>query len=1186
MKNIENILSEKILVMDGAMGTMIQTYDLREKDFRGSRFLDHKSDLKGNNDILSITRPNIIKEIHAAYLEAGADIIETNTFNSTSISQLDYNLENIVYELNKKSAKIACSVRNEYNIKTPHKPRFVCGAIGPTNKTASMSPDVSSPGFRNIDFDELKKSYMEQVNGLVDGGVDILMIETVFDTLNCKAAIFAVETVLDEKNINIPLMVSGTITDASGRLLSGQTVEAFWHSIRHANLISVGLNCALGAEQMRPYIDEFSKIADTNILVYPNAGLPNEFGGYDESPKDMATFLEEFALSGLVNIIGGCCGTGPEHISEFVNSVESISPRIIPKSLPLTKLSGLEAVTIRPESNFINIGERTNVTGSLKFKRLIKEDKYDEALSVALEQVQSGAQIIDVNMDEGLIDGEKAMIRFLRLIAAEPDISKVPIMIDSSKWSVIEAGLKNIQGKGIVNSISLKEGEEEFIRQAKLVRKYGASVIVMAFDEKGQADTFQRKINICERAFGILTKQVKIEPQDIIFDPNIFAVATGIEEHNQYGKDFIDAAKSIKEKMPYSHVSGGVSNLSFSFRGNNGVREAMHSCFLYHALKSGMDMGIVNPGQLTLYDDIDKRLKKAVEDVIFNKHADATENLVEIAENFIGTKKKNKVIENKWRSLPITDRLAYSLVEGIDQYIIEDTELARKNLKKPIDVIEGPLMDGMNKVGDLFGSGKMFLPQVVKSARVMKKSVAHLVPFIEQEKEEKGIREVSNGTIVLATVKGDVHDIGKNIVGVVLACNGYNIIDLGVMVSADKILNAVVESKAEILGLSGLITPSLDEMVYVASEMKRRQIDIPLLIGGATTSRKHTAVKIDEKYPENVFHVLDASRCVGVVSKLLKISKKDIFVEQTKNEYESLRDNFYENQRVTKLLSLNKARSNKPVLNYSPYLPDKFGVKCFESISLNKLVTYIDWAPFFHAWELHGSFPKILEDDIIGKEAKKLFSDAKKMLDKIVSEKLLIAKGIYGLYPAKSKLEDVIIKSENISFKFPRQLLDKGKNPNFCLADYISAEKDDAIGLFAVTAGHGLEEIVAKYENNLDDYNSIMVKVLADRLAEAAAEWMHEYVRKIGWGYAKNETSNLTDLLKEKYEGIRPAPGYPACPSHMEKDKIWKLLNVEKSIGISLTESRAMLPTASVSGYYFSHPNSRYFSVLKNGNIK
>ena len=1185
MKNIDNILSEKILVMDGAMGTMIQTYDLREKDFRGSRFLDHKSDLKGNNDILSITRPNIIKEIHAAYLEAGADIIETNTFNSTSISQLDYNLENIVYELNKKSAKIACSVRNEYNIKTPHKPRFVCGAIGPTNKTASMSPDVSSPGFRNIDFDELKKSYMEQVNGLVDGGVDVLMIETVFDTLNCKAAIFAVETVLDEKNINIPLMVSGTITDASGRLLSGQTVEAFWHSIRHANLISVGLNCALGAEQMRPYIDEFSKIADTNILVYPNAGLPNEFGGYDESPKDMATFLEEFALSGLVNIIGGCCGTGPEHISEFVNSVESISPRIIPKSLPLTKLSGLEAVTIRPESNFINIGERTNVTGSLKFKRLIKEDKYDEALSVALEQVQSGAQIIDVNMDEGLIDGEKAMIRFLRLIAAEPDISKVPIMIDSSKWSVIEAGLKNIQGKGIVNSISLKEGEEEFIRQAKLVRKYGASVIVMAFDEKGQADTFQRKINICERAFGILTKQVKIEPQDIIFDPNIFAVATGIEEHNQYGKDFIDAAKSIKEKMPYSHVSGGVSNLSFSFRGNNGVREAMHSCFLYHALKSGMDMGIVNPGQLTLYDDIDKRLKKAVEDVIFNKHADATENLVEIAENFIGTK-KNKVIENKWRSLPITDRLAYSLVEGIDQYIIEDTELARKNLKKPIDVIEGPLMDGMNKVGDLFGSGKMFLPQVVKSARVMKKSVAHLVPFIEQEKEEKGIREVSNGTIVLATVKGDVHDIGKNIVGVVLACNGYNIIDLGVMVSADKILNAVVESKAEILGLSGLITPSLDEMVYVASEMKRRQIDIPLLIGGATTSRKHTAVKIDEKYPENVFHVLDASRCVGVVSKLLKISKKDIFVEQTKNEYESLRDNFYENQRVTKLLSLNKARSNKPVLNYSPYLPDKFGVKCFESISLNKLVTYIDWAPFFHAWELHGSFPKILEDDIIGKEAKKLFSDAKKMLDKIVSEKLLIAKGIYGLYPAKSKLEDVIIKSENISFKFPRQLLDKGKNPNFCLADYISAEKDDAIGLFAVTAGHGLEEIVAKYENNLDDYNSIMVKVLADRLAEAAAEWMHEYVRKIGWGYAKDETSNLTDLLKEKYKGIRPAPGYPACPSHMEKDKIWKLLNVEKSIGISLTESRAMLPTASVSGYYFSHPNSRYFSVLKNGNIK
>ena len=1185
MRKLEKILSKKILVMDGAMGTMVQSYNLEEKDFRGNRFLNHKSDLKGNNDILSITQSEIIKEIHAAYLEAGADIIETNTFNSTSISQSDYNLENIVYELNKISAEIACSVREKYNKITPHKPRFVCGAIGPTNKTASMSPDVSSPGFRNIDFDELKDSYIEQINGLIDGGVDILLIETVFDTLNCKAAIFAVETVLDEKNINVPLMVSGTITDASGRLLSGQTVEAFWHSIRHANLISVGLNCALGAEQMRPYIDEFSKIANTNILVYPNAGLPNEFGGYDENPKDMAIFLKEFALSGLVNIIGGCCGTGPEHISEFVKSVESISPRIIPKSLPLTKLSGLEAVTIRPESNFINIGERTNVTGSLKFKRLIKEDKYDEALSVALEQVQSGAQIIDVNMDEGLIDGEKAMIRFLRLIAAEPDISKVPIMIDSSKWSVIEAGLKNIQGKGIVNSISLKEGEEEFIRQANLVRKYGASVIVMAFDEKGQADTFQNKIDICERAFKILTKQVKLAPEDIIFDPNIFAVATGIEEHNQYGKDFIDAAKSIKEKMPFSHVSGGVSNLSFSFRGNNGVREAMHSCFLYHALKSGMDMGIVNPGQLTLYDDIDKKLKKAVEDVIFNKHTDATENLVEIAENFRGIK-KDKVVENKWRSLPITERLAYSLVEGIDQYIIEDTELARGNLKKPIDVIEGPLMDGMNKVGDLFGSGKMFLPQVVKSARVMKKSVAYLVPFIEHEKEEKGIIEVSNGTIVLATVKGDVHDIGKNIVGVVLACNGYNIIDLGVMVSADKILNAVVESKAEILGLSGLITPSLEEMVYVASEMKRRQINVPLLIGGATTSRKHTAVKIDEKYPENVFHVLDASRCVGVVAKLLKANKKDVFIEDTKNEYEILRDNFYENQRTIKLLSLEQARSNKPTLNYSPYLPDEFGVKCFESITLDSLVNYIDWAPFFHAWELHGSFPKILEDNKIGKEAKKLFNDARKMLDKIVSSKLLIAKGVYGLYPAKSKFEEVIIESENIKFNFPRQLLDKGKTPNFCLADYISPDQDDVIGVFAVTAGHGLEEIVSKYESNLDDYNSIMVKVLADRLAEAAAEWMHEYVRKIGWGYTKDETSDLTDLLKEKYKGIRPAPGYPACPSHMEKDKIWKLLNVEKSIGISLTESRAMLPTASVSGYYFSHPNSRYFSVLKNGDIK
>ena len=1185
MIKIKEILKNRILVMDGAMGTMIQSYNLEEKDFRGDRFINHSCDLKGNNDILSIVRPDIIREIHTAYLEAGADIVETNTFNSTSISQADYQMEGIVYEINKTSAEIACSITSSFTSQNPDKPRFVCGAIGPTNKTASMSPDVSSPGFRNVDFDELKETYIEQVNGLIDGGVNLLLIETVFDTLNCKAALFAVETVLEEKKISIPLMVSGTITDASGRLLSGQTVEAFWHSIRHVDLLAVGLNCALGAEQIRPYVDEFSKIADTNVLVYPNAGLPNEFGGYDEDPHDMAIFLDEFASSGLVNIIGGCCGTGPEHIQEFNKSVKNKTPREIPIGLPLTKLSGLESVIIRPDSNFINIGERTNVTGSSKFRKLIKEDLYDEALSVALDQVQNGAQIIDVNMDEGLIDGEKAMVKFLRLIAAEPDISRVPIMIDSSKWTVIEAGLKNIQGKGIVNSISLKEGEDQFIKQGNLVRKYGAAVIVMAFDEQGQADTFERKVQICERAYKILTEIVGLSAEDIIFDPNIFAVATGIEEHNEYGKAFLDAARVIKEKMPHTHISGGISNLSFSFRGNNGIREAMHSCFLFHALKNGMDMGIVNPGQLTLYDDIDIELKSAIEDVLFNREPKATDNLVKLAENFKGTKRDKKV-DDEWRSLPITERLSYALVEGIDQYIVEDTEIARSTLDMPIDVIEGPLMDGMNKVGDLFGAGKMFLPQVVKSARVMKKSVAYLIPFIEDEKQEKGLRDVSNGTIVMATVKGDVHDIGKNIVGVVLGCNGYNIIDLGVMVSADKIINSVIDSKADILGLSGLITPSLDEMVYVASEMKRRGVKVPLLIGGATTSKKHTAVKIEEKYPLNVFHVIDASRCVGVVAKLLKPSQRKLFVEETKKEYRSIRNVFFENQKNLNFLSLEEARLNKPQLDDNPFLPTKFGVHCFDPIPLESLIEYIDWAPFFHAWEFRGSYPKILEDKIKGPEARKLFKDAQAMLEMIVKEKLLVAKGVYGLFPANSNYEDIIIKSKNISFKFPRQLLDKGKNPNYCLADYVSADKDDCLGVFAVTAGHGTQVLVDKYEKDHDDYNSIMVKVLADRLAEATAEWMHEFVRKEGWGYAKDEDSKLGDLLKEKYRGIRPAPGYPACPEHKEKDKIWELLDVEKLIGISLTESRAMLPTASVSGWYFSHPDSHYFSVLKNESRK
>ena len=1176
MKNkIINLFKDRILVLDGAMGTMVQSYNLEENDFRGERFKDHTKDLKGNNDILCLTKPDIVADIHKAYFDVGCDIVETNTFNANKISQLDYGMEAQSYELNFEAAQIASNVAKYYS----DKPRFVAGAIGPTNRTGSLSPDVNNPGFRNISFDELKEAYYEQAKGLFDGGVDLFLIETVFDTLNCKAALYAVKTLLEEKDSKLPILVSGTITDASGRTLSGQTVEAFWHSIRHADLLGVGLNCALGAEQIRPWLNELSNASDINVFVYPNAGLPNEFGEYDQSPVEMANIVKEFANSGLVNLVGGCCGTTPNHIRAIVESVEGLKPRSIPKIKPLTKLSGLEPVTIRPESNFINIGERTNVTGSAKFRRLIKENNFEEALSVAKDQIENGAQIIDVNMDEGLLDSEEAMENFLRLIASEPDISKVPIMIDSSKWTVLEIGLKNLQGKGIVNSISMKEGKEEFIRQAKEIRKYGAAVIVMAFDEKGQADSYERKVEICTEAYKILVDEVQFPPEDIIFDPNIFAVATGIEEHNEYIKAYIDATKTIKENLPHVHISGGISNLSFSFRGNNGIREAMHSAFLYHAIQAGMDMGIVNAGQLTLYDDISLNLKERVEDVLFNRRSDATERLVEIAEEYRGVK-RSVIKDLSWREELVDERLKHALVEGITDFIDEDTEEARQNYERPIHVIEGPLMNGMNVVGDLFGSGKMFLPQVVKSARVMKKAVAHLIPFIEEEKDAMGLTGKSNGKIIMATVKGDVHDIGKNIVGVVLGCNGYEIIDLGVMVPVDKILSTAKDCDADVIGLSGLITPSLDEMVTIAKEMERTKFKIPLLIGGATTSRKHTAVKIEENYSGPTIHVIDASRAVGVVSKLMNTDEKEKYVEEIRADFKEIRR--VRAQKIVKPnLSIQLARQRKYAIEWDKFkrpVPNFEGVKVLKDYSLDKLLKYIDWSPFFHAWEFKGVYPSILTDEKYGVEAQKLFHDGKFLLNRIIKEKLLIANGVFGIHKAYAKDEKVF--TEDYEFNFPRQIVDKGEsNYNYSLADFISPNKD-YIGSFAVTTGHGLEKIVKEFEDSNDDYNSIMAKVLADRLAEAFAEHLHERIRKEFWGYAKNEKLNDTDLINEKYNGIRPAPGYPACPDHKEKDTIWKLLDVEKNTQISLTENRAMYPAASVSGWYFSHPKSRYFSVL------
>ena len=1178
MSRIKDIFKDRILVLDGAMGTMVQSYKLTEADFRAERFKDHTSDLKGNNDLLCLTRPDVVRDIHKAYFDAGADIVETNTFNANAISQQDYDTEKLAYEINLEAAKIAKSTAALFS----DKPRFVAGALGPTNRTASLSPSVNDPGFRNINFDELKDAYHDQARGLLEGGVDLFLIETVFDTLNCKAALYAVRELLEKQNKDIPILVSGTITDASGRTLSGQTVEAFWYSIRHANLTAVGLNCALGAEQIRPWLDELSTITDTYAFVYPNAGLPNEFGEYDETPEVMAVVIKEFAESGLVNLVGGCCGTTPDHIKAIAEAVAGIEPRKTPKLVSLTKLSGLEPITIRPDSNFVNVGERTNVTGSARFQRLIKEDNYEEALSVARQQIENGAQIIDVNMDEGLLDSEKAMETFLRMIASEPDIAKVPVMVDSSKWSVLEKGLKNLQGKGIVNSISMKEGVEEFKRQANVIKKYGAAVIVMAFDEEGQADTYDRKVNICTRAYNILTEEIRFPPEDIIFDLNIFAVATGIEEHNEYAKAFIDATRTIKETLPSVHISGGVSNLSFSFRGNDGVREAMNSAFLYHAVQAGMDMGIVNAGQLAVYDDINQDLKERVEDVLFNRREDATERLVEIAEEYRGVKRSQEK-DLSWRENSVAKRLSYALVKGVVDFIEDDTEEARQQFDRPIEVIEGPLMDGMNVVGDLFGAGKMFLPQVVKSARVMKKAVSHLLPYIEKEKDELGITGKSNGKIVMATVKGDVHDIGKNIVGVVLGCNGYDVIDLGVMVPSDKILSTARDEGADIIGLSGLITPSLDEMVHVAAEMERLEFDIPLLIGGATTSRKHTAVKIEENYSGPTVHVIDASRAVGVVSKLMNENEKSDFVAGVRDDFKQIRVTRAKKTAI-KTLSMEAARNRKFKVDWSNYpvsKPNFQGVKVFEDYPLDELVDYIDWSPFFHAWELKGVYPKILSNKRYGEEAQNLLDDGQGLLQRIVDEKLLIAKAVIGIYPAHGENETVF--SEGVEFNFPRQQVDKGADqPNYSLADFI-APKDDFLGMFAVTTGHGLEAIVKEFEDQNDDYNAIMAKVLADRMVEALAERMHERVRKEFWGYASDEQINTEGLIREKYVGIRPAPGYPACPSHEEKDKIWSLLEVEKNTGITLTETRAMYPAASICGWYFSHPESRYFSVSKIG---
>lgn len=1190
VERLRHQLSQRILVLDGGMGTMIQGYRLTEEDFRGERFADWQSDLKGNNDLLVLTQPDIISAIHYEYLEAGADILETNTFNSTRIAMADYHMESLSAEINYEAARLARACADEWTARTPDKPRYVAGVLGPTNRTASISPDVNDPAFRNISFDQLVEAYRESTHALVEGGVDLIMIETIFDTLNAKAAIYAVETEFEAMGIELPVMISGTITDASGRTLSGQTTEAFYNSLRHVKPLTFGLNCALGPDELRQYVAELSRIAECYVTAHPNAGLPNAFGEYDLGPQEMAEHISEWAQAGFLNIVGGCCGTTPAHIAAISQAVEGVKPRVLPDIPVACRLAGLEPLTIDANTLFVNVGERTNVTGSAKFKRLIKEDKYAEALEVALQQVESGAQIIDINMDEGMLDAEAAMVRFLSLIAGEPDIARVPIMIDSSKWEVIEKGLKCIQGKGIVNSISMKEGEEKFIEHARKVRRYGAAMVVMAFDEVGQADTRERKIEICRRAYKLLTETVGFPPEDIIFDPNIFAVATGIEEHNNYAVDFIEACADIKAELPHALISGGVSNVSFSFRGNDPVREAIHAVFLYYAIRNGMDMGIVNAGQLAIYDDLPADLRDAVEDVILNRREDGTERLLDLAEKYRGSKSDDDSTkpQAEWRGWPVKKRLEYSLVKGITEFIELDTEEARLEAERPIEVIEGPLMDGMNVVGDLFGDGKMFLPQVVKSARVMKQAVAYLEPFIEASKE-KG---TSAGKVLLATVKGDVHDIGKNIVGVVLQCNNYEIIDLGVMVPCDKILKTAREQNVDIIGLSGLITPSLDEMVYVAKEMERQGFDLPLLIGGATTSKAHTAVKIEQNYSGPTTYVSNASRTVGVVAALLSPTQKPDFIARTRKEYETVRIQHARKKPRTPPVTLEAARENAMSLDwtdYTPPVPHRLGVHQVTA-SIDVLRNYIDWTPFFMTWSLAGKYPRILEDEVVGEEAKRVFADANAMLDDLASSGKLNPRGVYGLFPANRVGDDVEIYSNEfrdellVTGHHLRQQTEKTDFANYCLADFVapkSSGKADYIGAFAVTGGLEEDTLADAYEAQHDDYNKIMVKALSDRLAEAFAEYLHEKVRKVHWGYAANENLSNEELIRENYQGIRPAPGYPACPEHTEKAAIWTLLDAENSVGMKLTESYAMWPGASVSGWYFSHPESKYFAVAQ-----
>ncbi|MDP9116851.1 MAG: methionine synthase [Actinomycetota bacterium] len=1215
-ESLTALLRSRILVLDGAMGTMIQRHVFSEAEYRAERFADWQQDLKGNNDLLSLTQPNTIRAIHRAYLEAGADLVETNTFNAQKISLADYGMQELAYELNYESARLARAECDAMTSADPTRPRYVAGALGPTNRTASISPDVNDPGARNVTYAELVDAYLEQANGLVDGGADVLLIETIFDTLNAKAAIFALETLFEERGRRWPVMISGTITDASGRTLSGQVTEAFWNSVRHARPLLIGLNCALGAQEMRPYLAEISRIADCFVSCYPNAGLPNHFGEYDELPDQTAAIVREFAQSGLLNLLGGCCGTTPDHIAAMAEAVAGLTPRVPPQRDSACRLSGLEPLTINEESLFVNVGERTNITGSAKFRNLIRDGDYDAALAVARQQVENGAQVIDINMDEGMIDGVAAMDRFVKLIASEPDISRVPLMIDSSKFEVIEAGLRCVQGKPIVNSISMKEGEDKFRREATLCRKYGAAIVVMAFDEQGQADNLERRKTICERAYGILVEDVGFPAEDIVFDPNIFAVATGIEEHANYGVDFIEATRWIKQTLPHAMVSGGVSNVSFSFRGNNAVREAIHAVFLYHAVAAGMDMGIVNAGALVGYDQVDERLRERIEDVILNRRPDATEQLLEIATEFAGDGMKVEASNEQWRELPVDERITHALVKGIDTYAETDTEELRALIEarggQPIEVIEGPLMAGMNVVGDLFGAGKMFLPQVVKSARVMKKAVAYLIPFIEAGKSPEDARR-SNGTVIMATVKGDVHDIGKNIVGVVLQCNNYDVVDLGVMVPAQKILDAAKEHDADVIGLSGLITPSLDEMVNFATEMERQGLEVPLMIGGATTSRAHTAVKVDQKYHGPVIWVKDASRSVPVVAALLSDEQRPALLAELKVDYDALRDRHAARTDAKMIIALAAARANRTPIDWTGYRPprprmiaqqvrdshtDDYHpssaptqfVKTFHDYPLSELRRYIDWQPFFNAWEMKGSFPDILNNPASGEAARRLWEDAQRMLDSIVEQKWLTAAGVFGLFPANMVEDDDIEvyadESRSDVLTTLRQVRQQTEHragvPHRCLADFLAPKQTglrDYVGAFAVTAGLGIADKIAEFKAALDDYSAILLESLADRLAEAFAERLHERVRTEFWAYQPDEALDSEALIKERYVGIRPAPGYPACPEHTEKQTIWQLLDVERNTGIELTESMAMWPGASVSGLYFSHPQSQYFVV-------